>query len=134
MRISTLLIIAVVAGGSAALVSGMAQPAPAAAAPTPDATTAMYLKSGVHFIALPGSVAGGVEVCRDREHAECFTTPDAGLPVQLLVYNERDGVTVGTNEGRPLIIEEAAQLSVDYKGCDMSLASWLAKSYCPGVH
>ena len=83
-------------------------------------------------INLPGSVAGGVDLCVVGT-TECITTPDdQETPVTVLSYRDGKGEALILLQGKQYVAAPN-QISVSYKGCDLSLSSFIIGSLCPGI-
>lgn len=84
------------------------------------------------MVDLPGTVAGGVEICTVRDH-RCISTPDdAETPVQVVSYRDGEGEAVIVYRGERYVAQ-ARNLAVRFKGCNASLASFVQNKMCPGV-
>lgn len=81
-------------------------------------------------INLPGSVFGGVAIC--RLDGVCQQTP-ADEEVAAFVISESAQGRVLVRITGHLFTTDENMVSVNYKGCDMTLRSYQAHSYCPGV-
>ena len=83
-------------------------------------------------ISLSGSLAGGVEVCI-VDSKECITTPDAEeTSVEVLSYRDGEGEVVILLNGRKYVALPN-QISISYKGCELTLSSFLLNKLCPGM-
>lgn len=79
-------------------------------------------------IGLPGAVKGDAVLCMSNQPgAACYKTP---IPRRAMVI-ARDGSSVVVNVGGYTLVTSASNVIVTYRGCDLSLASYVAKSYCP---
>lgn len=81
-------------------------------------------------ISLPGSVAGGIEICRPS--GACQTTAgDAETPAFIISEDAQGQVLVRI--GTDTFTTDRQNVSVTYKGCDLTLRSYDVHSFCPGV-
>ncbi|MCJ2039563.1 hypothetical protein MKK55_11510 [Methylobacterium sp. J-059] len=84
------------------------------------------------MVNLPGAVAGGVEICTATGH-RCIQTPaDAETPVQVVSYRDGEGEAVVMYHGERYVAQ-TNHVSVMFKGCNASLASYVQNKMCPGV-
>ena len=80
-------------------------------------------------INLPGEVLGGVELCNMR--GECSDTfSDNSTTARVISYDQNKGTLVAIN-GEQFFVT-GNQVSLTYKGCRMSLASYVLRSFCDG--
>ncbi len=84
------------------------------------------------MINLPGAIAGGVEICAASDH-RCINTPDAGeTPIKVVSYRDGEGEAVIMYRGNRYVAQ-ANHVTVMFKGCNASLASFVQNKMCPGV-
>ncbi len=77
-------------------------------------------------INLPGSIFGGVEICNVFG---CKSTPgDRETPARILSYHPDTGTIVEIKGNRFLV--PGNQVGLKYRGCQMTLKAYLARSYC----
>jgi hypothetical protein len=78
-------------------------------------------------IDLPGTLAGGVQVCSPRR---CLTTARGEqAPVKILSY--QDGMA-NVRVGNEIMVAYPSDVVLKFKGCTLTLRSYLAKRFCPG--
>ena len=88
--------------------------------------------AGAGMINLPGAIAGGVEICAASDH-RCINTPDAGeTPIKVVSYRDGEGEAVIMYRGNRYVAQ-ANHVTVMFKGCNASLASFVQNKMCPGV-
>lgn len=152
MKILTLLLVAAVSGGAAAGIDTIRDtPAAAHAAAAPvvtgkDLATLQHAKQQIAAldarlpgsivvpVDLPGELKGGAVACWDAAMSVCQPADENGLTVRVVDFDPETGFTRVMLNGNILTAPYGGQVLVTYKGCDMSLASFLAHSYCPGVN
>lgn len=84
------------------------------------------------MVNLPGSVAGGVEICTATGH-RCIQTPEDGeTPVKVVSYRDGEGEAVILYRGERYVAR-TNNVTVTFKGCNASLASYVMNKMCPGV-
>jgi hypothetical protein len=78
-------------------------------------------------INLPGTLAGGVQVCSPYN---CLTTAgNRETPVRVLSY--QDGLA-NVRIGNETMVADPNHIVLELKRCRLSLRSYLAKRFCPG--
>lgn len=84
------------------------------------------------MVNLPGAVAGGVEICTAGGN-RCVQTPgDAETPVKVVSYRDGEGQAVIMYRGERYVVQ-TNHVTVLFKGCNASLASYVQNKMCPGV-
>ncbi len=83
-------------------------------------------------INLPGTIAGGVNICTIDSHQCVTTSADRESPVKVISYRDGKGEALIRYLGQTFVAT-ATNVVVVYKGCRVSLYSYTIGSLCPGL-
>lgn len=84
------------------------------------------------MINLPGTLASGVNVCTPRDRRCITTSADQETPVRVVSYQDGEGEAIVLYKGERYVAA-ANHVVVDYKGCRVSLGSFVQGRLCPGM-
>lgn len=93
----------------------------------------MLIIPGALPVNLPGELKGGAVACYDYQMNVCQPAAEDGVPVRVVDFDPATGFTRVVLHGLVLTAPYGGQVLVTYKGCSLSLDSYLSHSYCPGV-